>query len=243
MITVVSGSVGDGKSYYCVSRVIVPHLLKGGVVATNMRLSLDNIRKNFHRNVSSRQLISISADDDPRKIPRGDLRGHGSRKVIVVLDEALNWFASAEGPKDSRKLSWGEWLRQSDKLGQNVFFIAQNFERAAKWIRELAAVITNVSSLKRFRFLGVPLGKIMGLSSLSAVRDIDAKSAVALHFGFMRISSLFWSCYDTSELYGFDSASNAYDGLVVYPAARVPMIPFLVPSVFLVWGVVRVFSA
>ena len=45
--------------------------------------------------------------------------------------------------------SWGEWLRQSDKLGQDVWFVAQNFERAAKWIRELAQV-----SIEIFPFAG-----------------------------------------------------------------------------------------
>ena len=44
MISVVSGKIGRGKSYWMTTR-IVRHLICGGVVATNMKIDLDWIRE------------------------------------------------------------------------------------------------------------------------------------------------------------------------------------------------------
>lgn len=155
MIYVVSGLVGTGKSYHCCGMGI-DHLLDGGVVATNMSLDLKRIMDTYHRLLRPWQLVKIDAESDPRNIPRGDMRGSGRRRVMVILDEALNWFASSAGAKDERKLTWGEWLRQSDKLGQDVYFVAQTFERSAKWIRELAQVALRITNFRNFHFLRMP---------------------------------------------------------------------------------------
>lgn len=242
MITVVSGKVGEGKSYWC-TRMIIDHVCNGGIVATNMALQPEKISKIYHRRLHPKQFLTLSPQDDPRKIPRGDLRGSGRRKVVVVLDEALNWFASTASASDPRRATWGEWLRQSDKLGQNVFFVAQTFERSAKWIRELAAQLLVVSSLENFTFLRIPLGRLLGLSSLSFVRRYDVRSGMSLGFEVVHRNSRVWDCYRTAELFGFESSSNAYDGLAIYPAARLPRLPFLIPSVCFVWGILRYVAA
>lgn len=242
MITVVSGKVGEGKSYWCV-RLIKDHVLSGGVVATNMVIFRDVMAKNFHRKLDPRQFLALSATDDPRKIPRGDFRGAGRRKVLVVLDEALNWFASSGSASDPRRLTWGEWLRQSDKLGQDVFFVSQNFERSAKWIRELAARLVVVSNLKHFSFLHIPFGRWLGLHNLSVVRTVDVRSGIGSGFEIMHLSSSIWDCYRTAELFGFESSENAYSGLVLYPPAKFPRSVFVVPAVCLFWRILAYVSA
>lgn len=227
MIEVVSGKIGSGKSHD-VTRRIIDHLLNGGIVATNMALSRESIERIYKCRLSPRQFLRVSQDDNPSEIPRGDLRGHGSRRVLVVLDEALNWFQSSiSSREDFRRVSWSSWLRQSDKLGQHVIFIAQNFERAAKWIRELSQVAREVVSIRDLRVFRVPVGRLLGLSSFYFVRSWDVRSACLLSTDFHRYTSRVWDCYDTSELYGFAASGNAYDDVALYPRWRPPRFPFV----------------
>lgn len=242
MITVVVGGVGEGKSYWC-NKMMIDHLCSGGIVATNMVLHLDRIAKNFHRRLNPRQYLKVTSSDDPRKIPRGDFRGSGRRRVVVVLDEALNWFASSASASDPRRATWGEWLRQSDKLGQDVFFVAQSFERSAKWIRELAQRMILVKNLRNMTFLRFPVGRWLGFHNLSVVRSIDVKSEMTTGFECMVLHSAVWDCYRTAELYGFESAENAYDGLAIFPPAHFPRLVFIIPVVAAGWSLVRYVSA
>lgn len=238
MIYVVTGKVGEGKSYH-VFTLIEKHMESGGVVATNMTVDLERMRRNFRRRFQAWQLVKVDAASDPRKIPHGDFRGAGRRKVMVVLDEALNWFASQGGSKDERKATWGEWLRQSDKLGQDVYFIAQSFERAAKWIRELAQVALNICNFKNITFLRLPIGKWFRLESLYGVSTFDVRSQILLSWWCYQIKPQFYECYKTAELFGFEAGDAGYVATLP-PAFRLPFWPVFFPVVLIVWGVVYV---
>lgn len=227
MVTVISGKLGSGKSYDCVRRVR-DHLAHGGCVRTNIRLDTVQIGRAVGRRLSSRQVGIVSADDDPTLIPTGDRRGHGTRRTIVLLDEALNWFQSSGGAKDSRKLSWGEWLRQSDKLGQDVWFVAQNFERAAKWIRELAQV-----SIEIFPLRDLKIGMIFPvwlffppMRNMYCAKYRDVRSGLVVKLELHRYSHEVWDLYDTSETFGFVGAGSAYDSVNLWPAYRSPLWAF-----------------
>lgn len=224
MITVVSGTVGFGKTLHMV-RLIRAHVASGGCVCTNIRLDAGQLGRSVGRRLSSNQILPLSADDDPALIPTGDRRGHGSRKTFVVLDECLNWFQSTQGAKDPRKLSWSEWLRQSDKLGQDVYFIAQKFERAAKWIRELAAV-----SIEIFPLRDVKIGMIFPLWLLfppfrhmycAKVRDV--RSGMVCGLSVHSYSPEIYRLYDTSETFGFVGAASAYDAVRLWPRYKSPL--------------------
>lgn len=235
MIYVVTGKVGEGKSYH-VFTLMVRHMLAGGVVATNMSVDLDRMRSNFKRRFAAWQLIKIDATSDPRTIPHGDFRGAGRRKVMVVLDEALNWFASQGGSKDERKATWGEWLRQSDKLGQEVYFIAQSFERAAKWIRELSQIALNICNFKSITFLRLPIGKWFHLESLYGVSTYDVRSQILLSWWCYQIKPQYYECYRTAELFGFSPGEAGYIATLP-PPFRLPFWPFLLPLSLAILGV------
>lgn len=236
MVYVVSGKLGCGKSYHC-CRMAIDHLLSGGVVATNMSIDLSRIRETYHRHLLPWQLVKVSAESDPREIPAGDLRGKGRRRVMVILDEALNWFASSAGAKDERKGTWGEWLRQSDKLGQDVYFIAQNFERSAKWIRELAQVALRVTNFGNFHFLRLPIGKWLHLGHIYCVAKYEISSLTLLNIWTYGIQPRVWNCYSTSELFGFQKPEDGYLGSVA-PAFRVPFWPVAFVLGLFVWALV-----
>jgi hypothetical protein len=237
MISVITGRLGSGKSYHAVE-LMIRHLLDGGVVATNMNLKIPEISRIWGRRFVPWQFLHVDAGMDPMKIPRGDFRGSGKRRVMVVLDEALNWFESSTA-RDSRRDSWGVWLRQSDKLGQDVYFVAQQFERAAKWIRELAQLELRVSGMRNFAIGPIPLGRLLGLSRLACVTKFDVQSGAISGWRAVWLNPSVWRCYSTAELYGFSASASAYVGDVP-PRFRLPLRSALfVPLAVLVYQGVR----
>lgn len=240
MITVVEGAVGAGKTYWAVS-ALSRHLKGGGIVATNLDLHLKPLRALTGRRLSSGQLLQISADMSPYDIPRGDFRGGGRRKVMVILDEALNWFPSSREASDKDKgKDWQVWLRQSDKLGQDVYFIAQRFDRAAKWLRELAQLCVSVRNWGQVRFLGMPIGRFLGLKYVSTWARYDLGLQQCVGWGVYTLHSEVWNCYETAKLYGFPASSNAYAvDPGVWPSVRRPRFAVAFLSAFALWGFLR----
>lgn len=239
MITVVQGRLGSGKSYEMV-RCIMDHLNRGGCVRTNISLDYKEIGRALGRRLASWQIGGLSASDDPTTIPTGDRRGRGSRRTWVVLDEALNWFAAdTESGKGARK-TWGEWLRQSDKLGQDVFFIAQDFSRASKWIRELAASVWDIVPTKRLRIMWFIPAWIFFPPFLRGyfVRRLDCRTASIIGIEFHIYSPGVYRYYDTSETFGFVGARSAYEYGTLAPPFRLPSAPLVISLVFLVGAVI-----
>lgn len=229
MVVVVSGKLGSGKSYDCVRR-IRDHLAQGGCVRTNIKLDTLQISKSVGRRLNPKQVGTLSPTDDPKQIPTGDRRGHGSRRTIVLLDEALNWFQSSPASaKDERKNTWGEWLRQSDKLGQDVWFVSQNFERSAKWIRELAQLSLEVFPLRDVKIAMVlPLWLLFPpFRKMYCVKKRDVRSGQIIGLEIHRYSSAVWDLYDTSETFGFVGAESAYNGLKLWPRYVAPVWAFV----------------
>lgn len=238
MITVVEGAVGAGKTYWVVDQ-IARHLRAGGIVATNLDLRLRELRRLTGRRLSSGQFLVISAEMSPFDIPRGDFRGGGHRKVMVVLDEALNWFPSAR-ESNEKGSTWQTWLRQSDKLGQDVYFVAQRFDRAAKWLRELAQLCVSVRNLGQLRLVGIPVGRLIGLKYVSLWTRYDLGLQQSVGWGVYTLNSAVWRCYDTAKLYGFPAADNAYEvGAGAWPQTKFPLLGLRVLAIVFVTGLVR----
>lgn len=219
MVTVVQGRLGSGKSFD-MCRMMCEHLLKGGAVRTNMLLDFPRLQRDHHRRLASWQYGTLDVSSNPETIPTGDRRGHGRRRVLVVLDEALNWFETDGRGSDPRRETWGRWLRQSDKLGQDVFFVAQDFSRAAKWIRELAALMFEMVPFRNITWMGIPWGRLPFFRSIYARRVWDVRSKSVLSWSLRRYSAYWGRYYDTAALYGFEGADNVYDSGVVFPAHR-----------------------
>lgn len=239
MICVVEGSVGAGKTYWVVD-MLAKHLRGGGIVATNLDLHLSALRALTGRRLSSGQLLTVTADSSPFSIPRGDFRGGGRRRVLVILDEALNWFPSSRESREAGA-DWQVWLRQSDKLGQDVYFIAQRFDRAAKWLRELAQICVSIRNWGQVRFLGLPLGRWLGFGRVSTWSRYDLGLRQCVGWGVYCINSAVWKCYETAKLYGFPASDNAYDaGCGVWLPVAYPRIGFVALGAFSLWGLARV---
>lgn len=237
MIYVVQGKLGAGKSYFCVD-LMIRHLLQGGACVSNIDLDWRRLSSDRHRLLRSWQYTHVDATSDPFLLPTGDRRGKGRRRTVVVLDEALNWFASSTAKDDDRKSTWGEWLRQSDKLGQDVYFIAQNFDRAAKWIRELAHVKVSLYRLSGLRVLGIPIFCFFPRLFVAVSSDLQTSSRLATRWGMYDDSV--YRYYDTSETFGFSGADSAYAGNDLPPPFRFPRSWLVFAFALVLWVVLAI---
>lgn len=134
----VIGLFNGGKSYYCV-RLMCMHIAKGGIVVTNIELELEEVAKVVKRPldfVKARYFfVDPSESSDPFEWPRGDPRSVGSRRVMIVIDEAAEWFSSFE---DRRALKrFFDWLRYTQKRGQDCYFIIHDPELFAAVARRM----------------------------------------------------------------------------------------------------------
>lgn len=226
MIYVVVGKLGGGKSLTC-AYLGACHVKKNLILVSNCDYKLEGFRVFTGRNIRRGQLIHINGDDDPSKIPTGDNRGtKNQRKVMIVIDEALNWFSSSGSVNDPRKAKWGEWLRQSDKLGQDVYLIAQQFNLLAKWIRDLAHTIIFCQDLQHNRLWNVlpypyPLSRCIAATKY----QVATKERTGLTI-FAKRKELFY-LYDTAQMFGAlayeQNLENAYlkqDHVIQYPHAK-----------------------
>jgi len=138
MIYGVTGLLGGGKSYGSV-RDAAYHIKKGGVVVTNIELNHLVIAGRFGLDPDEvkKRIFYIDPDvnSDPWEWPRGDPRGTGGRRVLIIIDEAGEWFSSMESRHAIK--DFASWLRQSDKRGQDVYLIVQDSSILAKQGRVL----------------------------------------------------------------------------------------------------------
>lgn len=218
MITIISGRLGCGKSYLAV-RMMQEHLSKGGIVATNIRL----------KNMSDRLLgrvIHIDGNCLPTDLPSGDRRGHGKRRVMIVIDEALSWFGIADDPKkDSRKAVWADWLRHSDKLGQDIFLISQDWAQTVKWIRVLSqrVIFCHKSKNERFiRFLPFTFLYAAEKNTNEVENQVSGLPARPVRMRIYFLSKSVYNCYDTAETFESEKfvSDNIYERYAICPKSK-----------------------
>lgn len=212
MISIISGRLGCGKSYLAVE-MMLSHLRKGGVVATNIRL-VDIGR-------AQSRVIQIDGDCHPTDLPSGDRRGHGDRRVMIVIDEALSWFGVSETRVDPRKQIWADWLRHSDKLGQDIFLICQEWTQTVKWIRILSQRVWFCHNSRNERILRWLPFKFLYAAEKNTVdveREKSTEPARAVRTRFFRCTSNVYRHYDTAETYGGEQfeSKNVYEGIVIW---------------------------
>lgn len=220
MITLVSGKIGCGKSYYMVGRIL-EHLENRGIVATN--ITLKNVEK--YKN----QIMYISGNSSPTDLPSGDRRGtKNQRKVMIVFDESQSWFGVQQGKiADPRKELWSDWLRHSDKLGQDIFLIAQEWTQIAKWFRILAQRVIFCHHSKNERIISLlpfPFLYTAEKNVNEVENETVGRRAKSIKFTFSLIRKKIYKHYETAETYESEKyeSENIYDKMIIAPSSPLP---------------------
>lgn len=246
MIWGVTGLLGGGKSYGSVLDMCL-HIKRGGVVATNIELNLDKVAR---FTVRSRSFcadryyhIDPDVDVDFWGWPRGDQRGVGNRRVLVVIDEAGEWFSGLLSR--SKTVEFASWLRQSDKRGQDVYLIVQDASILAKQGRVLVHRWLYMRYMLHWRIpvLGWPLPPPWRYEFHRLEFDRTGRIPIGKTIS-MRDKRIF-GIYQTSAMFGQSalqsSGVNPYEGLSEDDESPpISYLPYYYISCF--WGVLWVIA-
>lgn len=207
MVYGITGKLGGGKSLTSVFYMI--HWLKQGhIVSSNIKLN-DNFLKKYNIPTSKYYYIDDFTGVNVWSLPNGDLRGSGGKcRSKIVIDEAGEWCDSYGDARHKGQLSdIASWLRQSDKLGQDVYFIVQFENLLHARLRSIVhrwIVCQDVAKFK-FPFIGVGLPSFM--SNFVVSTTFDSKSNDYIGRQYIYKPSLY-DAYNTSAFFGESYNSN-----------------------------------
>ncbi|WP_138756556.1 zonular occludens toxin domain-containing protein [Paenibacillus sinopodophylli] len=131
MITMYSGTIGSGKSYHALERII-DYLEKGKFVIANFPLNFTpgQIKRGWAKRFmyvddiyfmsvhGIRLLMNVSAAE-------GWLESEEEDHCLLVIDEATNFFPKEDNSKPEQRL-WRTFFTQSRKFGYDIIMILQD---------------------------------------------------------------------------------------------------------------------
>lgn len=218
MVYGVVGKLGGGKSFSCVW-IMLQRLRRGDGVVSNIRLK-DSYLASHGINASRYRYIEDFGQIDPWSLPNGDLRGSGGKfRVMICVDEAGEWLDSYGDARHKGQLSdVASWLRQSDKLGQDVYFIVQFETLLHARLRSIVARWIVCVDFDKFRFplVGLPPPKM--LRQFIICSEYDGRSHDYLTRYWIPKNREVYDAYDTAAFFGQSFASSSqterlnYDG-------------------------------
>lgn len=155
-IGLLTGTLGGGKTLCAVAEHIIPHILRGGFVYTNIALKLDAIAAYCLKRgiifepervkiIEGKSLVGFEAEIG---------RGTHDMPVLVVFDEAALDGLNSRDWKDLNRefLNFNVLMR---KLDIRMIYIAQKLQMLDKQVRDLCQTLTDCRNFKNFRIWGI----------------------------------------------------------------------------------------
>lgn len=145
MIQIITGKLGAGKTLFTVAHLLLPALLKGRIVVTNIEVKWEELvriaRREYRVELQPSQLYLIDPNTDKnwqKNIPFGSIEGF----VEVFLDEIHLFFNARDWAKTGvESAGLVSFLTQSRKARVNITFIVQDestmdkqFRIQAEWL-------------------------------------------------------------------------------------------------------------
>lgn len=207
MIYAVTGHIGGGKTLLLVHDML-QRLARGGRVWTNIVLNheqCDKYCKAVYRKVpdwesqltllpdkfNDETLVSLLEDCS-------DLEAGG----MLVIDEVAEYWSSSE--KTAKDLAKGvtRLLRQSRKVGIDVYLVGQEIGQLQASLRRLVQRQTDTRDMRLFAPWGLPLGEITPWRFYHRQRIIDAVSGQQVGVRWWRKDVRLYQCYNTRQFLG-----------------------------------------
>ncbi len=208
MVYAVTGKLGGGKSLTCV-HLMLNALRAGHYVTSNIKLK-DEYLKKWSINASRYTFIEDFATVDPWTLRGGDLRGSGGNcRSMIVIDEAGEWLDSYSDARHKGQLSdVASWLRQSDKLGQDVYFIVQFENLLHNRLRSIVHFWIICKDLQKIRLPFIPFSLPI-LRHFVCASYFDGRSKEMSNRLWILKSPLLYDAYDTSAFFGNSYLNSA----------------------------------
>lgn len=143
-----TGQPGSGKSYSVVANVVIPALLKGRHVVTNIPLQVEQLIQVYGGDITQLPLDALDDPDLPSNIPNG---------CVAIIDECWNRWPSGQRIMSAAKddLHWlKEHRHRVDEKGNamQVVLVTQDPSDLASWVRKL---ITHTFWMKKLDSVGL----------------------------------------------------------------------------------------
>lgn len=199
-LEIFDGRPGDGKSYSAMSLKILPHLARGGYVATNIAVNPEGVRLwMLARGLIFQpdRLRYLEEHEVPvfyKHIPAGS----ESCNVLVVLDECHLWFNSRDWKESDGK------FRQTFNLATkhrhyflDIVLISQHFANIDGQFLRLIEKLWRFTDLKKWHMPGLPFIRIPFFRFLAVKYDKTGKSVQGREWQVF--DKLVGNAYDTRD--------------------------------------------
>lgn len=208
MVFAVTGKLGGGKSLTCV-HLMLENLRRGNFVTSNIKLK-DEYLKKWEIDASRYTYIEDFATVDPWTLRSGDFRGSGGNcRSMIVIDEAGEWLDSYSDARHKGQLAdVASWLRQSDKLGQDVYFIVQFENLLHNRLRSIVHFWIVCKDCAKIRLPLLPFS-LPFISHFVCASYFDGRSKEMSNRIWILKSPLLYNAYDTAAFFGNSYLSSA----------------------------------
>lgn len=209
MVYGVCGRLGGGKSFSCVY-LMLQALKRGWWVTSNIKLK-DEYLKRKRINALRYTYIDDFGTVDPWTLRKGDLRGSGgSVRSMIVIDEAGEWLDSyADARQKGTQLNdIASWLRQSDKLGQDVYFIVQFENLLHNRLRSIVHKWLICKDLSKFKLPVVGLRLPPFVRDFIVCTEFDGRSKDYVGRLWLPKNKEIFDAYDTAAFFGLSWANS-----------------------------------
>ncbi|MCI5133634.1 MAG: hypothetical protein D3920_00895 [Candidatus Electrothrix sp. AW2] len=226
-VELLQGKTGDGKSFQAMVRV-VEHLLEGGVVGLNFRLtedwaylfatlhphvidgtaSIHQVAESVYKrcffigDVSS--LESLCRHYNDRCI--GPVAKRYERRILVVIDEAQLYMNAREWRKNR---PWIEMFTQHRKMGLDLLLIAHHIRFIDAQARELIGTVSR--SINFCENIRIPLLDIRFPWPFFIYVSKPHLSQGRGSWRFVRFNMTVAEMYDSHEIFAYDSLSSTVE--------------------------------
>jgi len=224
-LEIYDGRPGDGKSYCAVATRILPHLMAGGFVATNIAMKPAGVAAYIKKRSGkifnpSRLLILDNAEVPtfPKRIPQGT----PDCPVLVILDEVHLWFNARDWAKtDAAVRETFVFATQHRKYCIDIVLISQHFANIDGQFVRLIAGLSRFRDLKRWHPPGMPWLRIPYFRFLAVHYDRNGKTV--MRRDWVAFDPLVGAAYDTRAISGGEGTGGGVTGreaLTMDPVVR-----------------------
>lgn len=185
-LEIFDGRPGDGKSYHAMCLKILPHLARGGYVATNIEVRPDGVAawiKARTGRVFKPERLRFLEDHEVANFHKHIPAGSEKTQVLVVLDECHLWFNSRdyrENDKGHRETF--NLATQHRKYFLDIVLISQHFANIDGQFLRLVEGLWRFRDFKKWHVPMVPWLKLPFFRFRATKFDRDGKTVVERHW-------------------------------------------------------------
>lgn len=210
-LSIIQGKPGQGKSFVAVCLYILPALLAGRYVATNIEMNPETIADVFLKRYGKKfdpARLQILHNSQIGNLFEHVPGGHDpADQVMVVIDEAHKYFNARDFAKnDAKHRDTFVKLTEHRHYHFEIIFLSQSVKNIDAQIVRLHNGLTSLRNLREWHIPRIPWLKIPYYDFLAIRRDGDGKTI--MRRDWLRMDRQLASCYNTHSIGSADKLAG-----------------------------------